>query len=298
MKMRLLIAAALAALLAAQANAQTAGAPPIAFVKSLSTGDEIYLINPNGTELTRIYKAPAKVTVNFLDVRPGGGEIAFTENHRRLKVLSFDDYGRPGMGEPRTIRDLPTTCSLFAPDYHPTNGSVVYIEGCGAANFAAWTVQRGAVARDPSSLFGAYALGKVRWSRDGTRIHYAAERAGGSSSLYLYSRDATGAAAEELGPISSYRTFDVTQTGNRVFWGWDTFKMLDLAQHATTGSAVDLCFRGRDAHFGPGDTDVAYITTAPVRGSYIMVGKSSCEGRDAALTGNGKWGAWLDWRTP
>ncbi len=290
---RLVAATVLLASIATAALAQTSGGPPIAYVKQFSTGDEIYLINPGGTSQTKLYKAPPKTSINMVDLRPGGGEIAFTESLKTLKVLQFDDYGRPAVGEPRTVS---SSCSLFAPDYHPTNGSLLFIEGCGAANFAVWSVQPGATTKDPDPVFSAYAVGKVRWSRDGAFIYYPAERNDGSSIIYLYRRDAASGATAELGPIDTYRSFDVTRTGDRIYWGWGNFKILDLAAASTTAAATNACFRAADAHFGPGDAEIAYLTTSPVKGSYVMAGASDCSGRDRALTGNGKWGSWLDWR--
>src|SRR5688572_32768258 len=102
MNLRFLSAATCAALLTTAVHAQTAGGPPIAYVKRVSNGDEIYLVNPNNTGLTRIYKAPSKIQVTMLDLRPGGGEIAFLENFAKLKILAFDSLGRAEPGNPRT----------------------------------------------------------------------------------------------------------------------------------------------------------------------------------------------------
>jgi hypothetical protein len=74
----LIIGSLLAAAAGAAATAQTPGGPPIAYVKRLSNGDEIHLISPGGTERLQVYKAKSKVQITMLDLRPGGGEVAFT----------------------------------------------------------------------------------------------------------------------------------------------------------------------------------------------------------------------------
>ena len=101
--LRPVLAAALLAI-GTTAVAQTAGGPPIAYVKRVSNGDEIHLVSPEGTEGRRIYKARSKVQITQLDLRPGGGEVAFLEGFTTLKILAFDDLGRPLAGNPREIR--------------------------------------------------------------------------------------------------------------------------------------------------------------------------------------------------
>ena len=300
MKLRFLSAAACAALLATAAHAQTAGGPPIAYVKRVSNGDEIYLVNPNNTGLMRVYKAPSKIQVTMLDLRPGGGEIAFLENFYALKILAFDNLGRPLPGNPRLIQRVSSPCTVESPDYHPTNGSLLFIEGCGR-NRAAWTVQSGASQRDEAPLFST-AVFRARWSRLGDTIYYVGLRDGALSSdpTYLYRRSsAPSGAPEEIGVLNSWSTFDVAREGEKLFWGNDnfTFKVLDLAgEGASTSNATTLeCPRGLRMAFGPGDTNFVYTTESTKGGHFVIVGPSTC-GSTNSLTGKGSWG-WLDWRS-
>ena len=277
-------------------QAQTPGGPPIAYVQRLSNGDEIHLINDQANERLRIYKAKSKIQVTMLDLRPGGGEVAFLENFTTLKILAFDNLGRPWPGNPREIRRVSSPCSVESPDYHPTNGTLLFVEGCGR-NRAVWTVQSGASARDPVPVFSSLAVFRARWSRLGDSVYYIGlrEGAGTSDPAYLYHRS-PGGDPIELGPLDNWSTFDVARHHERLFWGNGTFQLLDLASPgATTDDAVTLtCPLGMRMAYSPGDTSIVYTTTASKGGNYVMVGASSC-GTPSALTGKGSWG-WVDWR--
>ncbi len=296
----LTIAAMLMSAAGAAAEAQTAGGPPIAYVKRVSNGDEIYLVNSNNTGLIRVYKAPSKVQVTMLDLRPTGGEIAFTENHAALKILAFDELGRALPGNPREIRRVSSPCTVESPDYHPTSNSLLYVEGCGR-NRSVRTVQSGATHPDEAPLFST-AVFRARWSRLGDTIYYIGLRDGALSSdpTYLYRRSSDPfGTAEELGVLNSWSTFDIARAGDKVLWNSDggTFKVLDLGiAGATTGDATTLeCPRGMRMSYGPGDTQFVYTTESSKGGHYVLVGPSNC-GSINALTGKGSWG-WLDWRS-
>lgn len=298
--MRLVIAAAGAALVAAQAGAQTAGGPPIAYVKRLSNGDEIHLISPDGTERMRLYKAPSKIGITMLDLRPGGGEVAFLESYRTLKILAFDELGRPLPGNPRQIRRVSSPCTVESPDYHPTNGTLLFVEGCGRDR-AVWTVQSGAGQRDESPLFSSVAVFRARWSRLADTIYYVGLRDGAASSdpTYLYRR-VGNAAPEELGELRSWSTFDVARVGEKLFWNLDNggFQMLDFAAGSTVADAVLLnCPTGSQMSRSPDDSEMVFQSPwARGKGNYVMFSRTNCTTDPRALTGEGNWGA-LDWRT-
>lgn len=300
MKMRLLVAAAAVTSLATSAIAQTVGGPPIAYVKRVSNGDEIYLVNPDGTGQIRVYKARSKIQVTMLDLRPAGGEIAFTENHSTLKLLAFDDYGRPSVGNPREIRRVASPCTVESPDFHPTAGTLLYVEGCGRDR-AVWTVQSGGAQRDASPLFSSVAVFRARWSRLGDSIYYVGLRDGAASSdpTYLYHRAGT-AAPEELGVLNSWSTFDVARVGEKLFWNLDDgrFKMLDFSTGATTADAVVLnCPSGSRMTRSADDGEMVYQSPwARGKGNHVMIAPTDCNTDPRALTGEGSWG-WLDWRS-
>lgn len=283
------------------AQAQTAGGPSIAYVKRASNGDEIHLVSPDGSERLRVYKARSKVQITQLDLRPGGGEVAFIENVYALKVLAFDDLGRPQAGNPREIRRVSSPCTVESPDYHPTDGTLLFVEGCGRDR-GVWTLQSGASQRDPIPLFYSVAVYRARWSRLGDSLYYVGLRdgAGASDPVYLYRRPVGGSPAE-FGPLEGFNTFDIARQGEKVFWdlGNETFKMLDLvAPGATTGDAAVLaCPRGSRMTRSPDDTQMVFQSPwARGKGNYVMIGVTDCSAGPTALTGQGSWSA-TDWRT-
>lgn len=296
--LRPVLAAALLAI-GTTAVAQTAGGPPIAYVKRVSNGDEIHLISPEGTEGRRIYKARSKVQITQLDLRPGGGEVAFLEGFTTLKILAFDDLGRPLAGNPREIRRVSSPCSVESPDYHPTNRSLLFVEGC-ARDRAVRTVQEGAPAADSTPIFSSVPVFRARWSASGDVIYYIGIRADAASSdpSYLYRYPLATPVATELGVVNDWQTFDVTRVGDKVFWGNNNnFWMLDMASAVTTGDAVALaCPRGTRMSRSPDDTQAAFQSPqARGKGNYVMIGVTSCQTDPRALSGQGSWG-WIDWR--
>lgn len=281
----------------AAAQAQISGGPPIAYVKRLSNGDEIHLISDTGSERLMIYKAKSKVQITMLDLRPSGGEVAFTENHRTLKILAFDNLGRPAADNPRTIRTVSSPCSVESPDYHP-NGTLLFVEGCGRDR-AVRTVQKDADQADTTAVFSSAAVFRARWSRLGDVIYWLGPRPNASSSDpdYLYRFPGSGSQHDELGVITNWATFDVARVGEKVFWGDEQgFKMLDFSQGATTGDAVTLaCPRGTRMSRSSDDTQMAFQSPwARGKGNYVMIGATNC-GDPVALTGAGSWGS-IDWR--
>lgn len=283
---------------AGSANAQASGGPPIAYVKRLSNGDEIHLISATGSERLQVYKARSKVQITMLDLRPGGGEVAFTENHRTLKILAFDNLGRPLADNPRTIRTVSSPCTVESPDYHPTSGTLLFVEGCGRDR-AVRTVQKDAGQADGTAVFSSVAVFRARWSRLGDVIYWLGPRQNASSSDPDYLYRFTGPSSHaELGAITNWGTFDVARVGDKVFWGDEQgFRMLDFSQGATTADAASLnCPSGSRMTRSSDDTQMAFQSPwARGKGNYVMIGVTSCATDPTALTGAGSWG-WLDWR--
>lgn len=91
--MHTIIRNTLAALAAAAMPAVAAAAPPIAVVKIAGSANEVWLINPDGTGAVRTYRGAPKVSISDLDTKPGGGELAFVENHQPIRVVRYNSAG-------------------------------------------------------------------------------------------------------------------------------------------------------------------------------------------------------------
>lgn len=115
------IAAFLSLSIPAAAPAHATIGPPIGY----GAVNTIYLVNPDGTGLAAVYKAPSKSILGSFALHPGGGQVAFILN-KSLRVLDYDDRG-VAVGSPRSI-SIPCSTILSA-DYGP-DGSLAVKDGC------------------------------------------------------------------------------------------------------------------------------------------------------------------------
>lgn len=266
------------------AQAQTAGGPAIAYIKAGGTAQEIYLVNPDRSGLTRVYTAPRKINLGWLDLKPGGNELAFTEKFT-VRIQKFHDNGQPN-GSATTIA---APCMAWHPDYHPSgDGRLIFIVVC-SGDFGVWQYTPGAGA---AKLFGTISTNRVRWNRTGTHIYYDEETVFNSGVLRLKRRDALTGTVEDLGPLGSLDSFDVTRTGDRLLHGSPlSVKLFDGATMTTSEPCID----GDDVHASPNDGQYLYETPPNAGGTYVMIHSNSCSGAPVALTGKGAWHK-KDWR--
>jgi hypothetical protein len=263
--------------------------PPIAYVSQSSTRFDIYLVNPDGTGLSRLYGGAAKHTISAIDLKPGGGEIAFTDQYK-LKILAYDERG-VAVGSPRSIA-LP--CNALGVDYHPTDGSLAVADECSPRHI--WRLAAGASAVDPVPLATGTNIILRRWSRSGARLYYR-----GPGGLFAYD-PATGSStvvdAQPIGDMS-----DVTLTGDRAILQQSggpagppegSFTIQDF----TTGAITNGCTLALMPHYGNSDTQMVYKQPGDrSNATYVMVHKTDCSGAPFRLTGRGTYWS-IDWRAP
>ena len=277
--------------LAAGASAADAGGPEIAYVKAAGSNQELYLVNPDGSALTKLYTGPRKTSLSWLDLKPGGNEIAFMEG-LRVKVQKFHDNGQAN-GTASGIPGPP--CSITqSPDYHPSgDGTLVFIAACGFGNFQVMTYKSGDAG--PAALFTVSASNRIRWSRTGDYLYYDEAVSPTSAEMRLKRRNVATGAVTDFGAIRDLNTFDVTRTGDRLAFGSTLApKLLDFATMSDVSQATALC-EGTDIHFSPADTQIVYVTPHSAKGDYILIKASNCSGSPFSLTGKGSWGT-KDWR--
>jgi hypothetical protein len=277
--MRLIKTAAVLCLGILAAPASAVIGPQIAY----STASTIFLVNPDGTGQTTLYTAPRKASISWVDLKAGGGEVAFIENYK-LKILSYDDRGLP-VGSARTVSFACGT--ILVVDHHPSDGSVIVKDGCTPQHF--WRVGAGASSADPQPLLtSSHALGGVVWSADGSRIYY--EDLDGIHAL----DPSTGQA-----PVvsTSGSPWDVTRTGDRLILS--TTANNYIIHDLTTGTITDGCTQAQTVRYGNNDTQMAYRSpVAHGGGVYVLVHNADCSGAPFRITG--KAGAYpgLDWAAP
>lgn len=287
--LRSLILAALVSTVAAGA-AQAAGGPPIAYIKA-GSAQQIYLVNPDGTGLTRVYTAPRKTGLGSPDLKPGGGELAFVEQ-LGIKIQKLAESGQPD-GAATPLPGAPCNFTQ-SPDYHPSgDGRFVFIAACGFGNFQVMTYKSGDAA--PTLLFTLGGANRIRWSRSGDHLIYDEAESATSSAMRLKRRNVATAAIEDFGALSALDTFDVARTGERLAFGSQQApRLFDFASMSDTSQAAPLC-PGDDIHFSPDDTQIVYETPHSARGTYIQIKASDCSGSASSLTGKGDWHD-KDWR--
>jgi Tol biopolymer transport system component len=153
---------ALFLLLGASGSAQTSGSPAagkIAFVSSRDGNPEIYTINTDGTDLTRLTNDPA------IDEEPAwspdGQRIAFVRNYE-LYVMNADGSG--------VVRRTFSSCCTENPSWSPDGTKIVYSTlSNGSGNL--WVVSPNAGGPGPTLLFEERGWdAQPSWSPDGTRL--------------------------------------------------------------------------------------------------------------------------------
>ena len=102
-------------------------APPIAYISSGGSANEVWLVNADGSGAKRIYSASSKIPITFIDLRPGGGQVAIVENRNSVRLINYDAAGVPT----GTISvPVPTGCQIAGLDYHPSDSSILYSQTC------------------------------------------------------------------------------------------------------------------------------------------------------------------------
>lgn len=268
--------------------------PEIAYQEQHQNGDEIYLINPDGTGRSLVFKGPSKYFVSNLDMRPGGGELAVALR-TRLFIVDYDDRGVKTSS--REIK-LPTTgCNTGALDYHPSDGSLLVGQACGSSNSKVYRLAAGATSFDPTPLMSFNSYVGVRWSRSGARIYYSY---GGAPGIFAFD-PATGSSTQVQG--AGWELSDMLQLGEQTYWSTSggparnpdgSYRIGDL----TTGEQRDGCRLATSLHFGPNDTQFVFRTPLSQGGYYVMVQNSDCSGAPFRLTGNKGAFYYVDWRAP
>jgi Tol biopolymer transport system component len=280
---------ALGTLAVAAAYAQTGGGPPIAYVKIAGNSAEIYLVNPDGTGLKKVYGTASKRTIGSVDLKPGGAEIAFTEfgvgSPRVVKILSLN--GSTPAGQARTLIG---PCGVDTVDYHPTDPVLIISDICNASPRIA-TIRTDGSGYSVLQSTGAY-LNKARWLKDG--ISYVYVRApidGGPLQLCKNSCDAGN--GELLQTVGGMWSMDVGRTANILLHdsGGPYISKVD----ADAGAVISTNFiNGTDGHFSADDRYILYETPHEARGDYLHI-YDNTTGLTRRLTTKGDYGP-KDWR--
>ena len=154
-----------AVLFASTAMPAQSAPPEIGYAKAGAKGDAIYLVESDGTRLTKIYQgrstSRAGLPIESIAMRlraedpNGGGEVAFVEGTRGLKIQKHDENGQPeGAAYAVTVGGEPN-CVIHDIDYR-SDGTLLV-----ATCTKVWTVAPGALTADSSALLENASLNAV-----------------------------------------------------------------------------------------------------------------------------------------
>ena len=265
----------LVAMLATLALPSAAGAvvgPPISF----STGNSIYLTNADGTGTTLLYQGGRGTAVQWVDLKRGGGEVAFIENHL-LKVLTYNQYGR-ATSAARTIT-IPCPVALDV-DHNPADDSLAVKDGCAPNHI--WRVDSTGA---HMMVTDNNTIGDIVWSGDGSRLYY--EAIDGIRAFY----PATGATAVVY---PDHTIWSATPDGDRLVMASTNNNY--FIHDFTTQSDSAGCTQAQMVHYGNADTQIAF--RIPARsGFYVAVENTNCASGLHVLTKAGAYSG-IDWAAP
>jgi hypothetical protein len=274
----------LAGLIAATATAAQVQ-PEIAYATA-GGRPEIRLINADGTGRSLLYRGGSRSEIHQLDIKPGGGELAFEEHTTKqqgsasaIKIINYDANGSPiGLA-----RILQLTCRAGSLDYHPTDGTLIYHD-CRGLN---------RIRRLNTTTLASEDLGlshdavRANWI-DATHILYYAQQR-----FWTVSTDALDS---PIGPYfyPSFGSLDISTSGLVALWSEGSqISYIDVASLEPRRFLAP----GLQGHFSSDDHYVAYITGSSVgqKGQYIIIRGWDLAGAPTNLVGQGSFTA-LDWR--
>lgn len=257
--------------------------PQIAYT-TVGTQTTITLVDPDGSRRRVLYKSPSRMRIFVLDIKPGGGELAFEEvkstgGNATLKVLRYDDAGTL-----LATKTLPV-CRIGSLDYHPSGSDLLYLDSCGGIR------RLNTETMTSTALAGPPGINKVGW-RSATELLY--NRSTTAASEMLVAPLSAPANVQVVGQVRLASSMDVSTDGTSVLVDPVDFGAISLFNMATGTEQKDWQI-GHYGRFSPDGVKVAYVSGYDVRGGYIFIRRTDGAGAAFRLAGKGAFGA-LDWR--
>jgi hypothetical protein len=271
-------------LFAGSAGTAAGTGPQIAYVKA-GTYSEIYLVEPDGSRLRQLYRSGLRLRIFTLDMKPGGGELAFEEvsccsaTNATLKIVRYDNAGT------RLETKSLAVCRISSLDYHPSGSDLLYYDSCAGARRLDTSTMTSTPLGIPSGV------NKVGW-RNAAELVYNRSTAAASDMLVAPLSDPGSATL--VGTTDLAESMDVSTAADRVLVDPVDYGFLDMF-NLNSGANTTNFQIGHYGRFSPDDQYVVYVTGYDVRGSYVMIRRTDGAGAPFRLASKGPFGA-LDWR--
>lgn len=277
-----------AALVAAPALA--APTQDIAYVKIAGNGSELYVVNSNGSGLTKVY-SNKKGYISTVDISPAGSELVFVErvsgSPSVLKRQRLKDSGAAD-GTPVAV---PNVCGADYADYNPADPGLLLIAGACSGHLYIATIRTDGSGYSELQTGNANLyVSQPRWLNDGASYVYVKSDQANVQQLCRNGCDPN--AGELLWSGTQILWPDVARTSDNVIFT-DNFANIKLVD--ASGNELPPPFAsGRDAHYSSDDGAIVYRSPHQASGDYVLIFDLATN-TPRRLTTKGDFGA-VDWR--
>lgn len=253
-----------------------AAPPPIAYAKAGTRGDAIYLVEPDGSRLTKIYQGRTNnrrgAPIDSIAMRMraedsnGGGEVAFVEDTLTIKVQKHDANGQPEGAAYEITVPNGGECAFGDLDYL-SNGTLVINDSC----FNVFTVAPGDTA--PASTTPLFQADIHSLTAIGTDLLYVDDN--------VLKRRTLAGATTPLRTLSMPYFF-VDASASRAFlseWVASTFQTVELTDPYDRN---DGCTQAGRVEVSPDGTQMIYWYR-----NQMLLHASNCSGQSPTRVARG-----------
>jgi hypothetical protein len=244
----------------------SAAAPPIAFAKNGSGNvDEVWLVNPDGTGAVRVYRGTSKTNVTNVDVRPGGGQVAFIEFYQgsnyRIKVVSYDANG---VAQSTTTVPQPAGCVNQGLDFR-SDGLLLFSQVCNSDTVLSIDTWDGTTVTPVLANLGQNDTPwQVRWLPDGSGFLWRSTGLPATPQQLRESSLSNPSAWNVLWNIPSTSSAVYIDAANQsssilVTFAGPPAQVLQYPFDSVSGvGSATLVASGTEGHFSPDDSKIVY----------------------------------------
>lgn len=278
----------------ALAATSVAAAPPIAYSKAGTGGiDEVWLVNPDGSGATRVYRGSSKMAAVNLAVSPAGGKLAFLETDNTSYAIKVITYSSAGVPQNTTTVPLPAGCVVRGLDLR-SDGLLIFSQQCsgGTANsIDSWdgsTVTPLIPNLQPDAAF------LVRWLRDGSGFIWQATTPSGFELRESSNTNPSSWVALSQGmPFGNLSYLDMAHQSDALIASFGSQAQVQRYSFDTVSgvsTSYSVLAAGNDGHYSPDDSQLIYRVYT--RHGYNLILKTLSSGTTKTIVTGMRVSAW------